>query len=394
LREADDRQALVNTLTNLAALAHFETEVLGELNYRRFADWSEEAFQIARGFQWQQGEVRALIPGSFSLAQAGDYTGALEWVDRAKGIMEAIRHRESLVRLQFTIGQILMGLLAFAEARRELEAGLALAKELGSGLFTLTGTAQLASAMVLQQDLTQAKTLLDARLPAEYPGGRSAVPQRRLWSARAELELAQGHPGDALAIVDRLLASTLNLAQSGPHAVPYLSRLRAHALAALGRTNEAEAELQGTLPVARALGQRPMLWRLHADLGHVYRTLRRRTEAEREFGSARAIIQELTDNIPEAGLRENFFKQASASLPAAAVLTPRQAAKREFGGLTGREREVAALIAQGKSNREIADELVISAATAERHVANILSKLGLSSRTQIAVWAVEKGLGQ
>ena len=45
------------------------------------------------------------------------------------------------------------------------------------------------------------------------------------------------------------------------------------------------------------------------------------------------------------------------------------------------------LIAQGLSNREIADELVISPATAARHVANILAKLGFSSRTQVASWA-------
>ena len=81
-------------------------------------------------------------------------------------------------------------------------------------------------------------------------------------------------------------------------------------------------------------------------------------------------------------------------IPAAPVLTPRQIAKKEFGGLTPREREIAVLIARGKSNREIADELVISETTAERHVANVLSKLGFNSRTQIAIWAVEKGLGK
>jgi non-specific serine/threonine protein kinase len=59
--------------------------------------------------------------------------------------------------------------------------------------------------------------------------------------------------------------------------------------------------------------------------------------------------------------------------------------------LTPREREVVVLIAQGKSNRAIAQALVISEKTAERHVANILSKLGFHSRTQIAAWAVEKG---
>ena len=55
--------------------------------------------------------------------------------------------------------------------------------------------------------------------------------------------------------------------------------------------------------------------------------------------------------------------------------------------LTPREHEIVLLIAQGLSNREIADELVISPATAARHVANILAKLGFSSRTQVASWA-------
>ena len=74
---------------------------------------------------------------------------------------------------------------------------------------------------------------------------------------------------------------------------------------------------------------------------------------------------------------------------------PRPAApSRDTGGthrapspLTRREHEIVMLIAQGLSNREIADELVISPATAARHVANILAKLGFSSRTQVASWA-------
>jgi DNA-binding NarL/FixJ family response regulator len=55
-------------------------------------------------------------------------------------------------------------------------------------------------------------------------------------------------------------------------------------------------------------------------------------------------------------------------------------------GLTRREREVAALIAQGLTNREIAARLVVAQRTAEGHVENILSKLGFTSRTQVAGW--------
>jgi len=69
-------------------------------------------------------------------------------------------------------------------------------------------------------------------------------------------------------------------------------------------------------------------------------------------------------------------------------------AKEAFGGLTEREREVAALIGQGKASREIAEILVVNTRTIEKHIENMLSKLGFTSRAQIAVWASEKGLGQ
>jgi len=62
-----------------------------------------------------------------------------------------------------------------------------------------------------------------------------------------------------------------------------------------------------------------------------------------------------------------------------------------LGELTPRERQIAALIVEGRSNKAIGEELVISPATAARHVANILLKLGFSSRAQIAAWASRAG---
>ncbi|QYB07111.1 protein kinase [Rhodococcus sp. USK10] len=58
--------------------------------------------------------------------------------------------------------------------------------------------------------------------------------------------------------------------------------------------------------------------------------------------------------------------------------------------LTRRERQVADLVAQGLSNKAIADKLVISPRTAQGHVEHVLAKLGFTSRTQIAAWVVEK----
>ncbi|WP_435242772.1 response regulator [Streptomyces cucumeris] len=63
------------------------------------------------------------------------------------------------------------------------------------------------------------------------------------------------------------------------------------------------------------------------------------------------------------------------------------------GTLTEREREVLALIADGRSNREIARALVLSEKTVKTHVSNILMKLDLADRTQAALWAVRHGIG-
>jgi DNA-binding NarL/FixJ family response regulator len=63
-----------------------------------------------------------------------------------------------------------------------------------------------------------------------------------------------------------------------------------------------------------------------------------------------------------------------------------------FEELTGREVEVLRLVGAGRANKEIATELDISERTARTHVSHVLAKLGLSSRTQAALWAVREGL--
>jgi predicted ATPase/DNA-binding CsgD family transcriptional regulator len=78
---------------------------------------------------------------------------------------------------------------------------------------------------------------------------------------------------------------------------------------------------------------------------------------------------------------------AAARATAAGSLAP---AATPPSTLTPRERQIVALVADGRSNRAIAEELFISPATAARHVANILAKLGFTSRTQIAAWAAEQ----
>ena len=63
----------------------------------------------------------------------------------------------------------------------------------------------------------------------------------------------------------------------------------------------------------------------------------------------------------------------------------------QASGLTKREREVAAFVAEGLTNRDIADRLVISDRTVETHVEHIRNKLGVRSRAQVATWTVTGG---
>ncbi len=62
--------------------------------------------------------------------------------------------------------------------------------------------------------------------------------------------------------------------------------------------------------------------------------------------------------------------------------------------LTPREREVVALLTEGLTNAQLAERLYISPRTAAVHVSNVLSKLGMGSRTEVAAWAVRNGLAE
>jgi non-specific serine/threonine protein kinase len=105
--------------------------------------------------------------------------------------------------------------------------------------------------------------------------------------------------------------------------------------------------------------------------------------AKQEWALGRAMT------LDEAiGLALDVAAEPSASLRAA----PAEPAPDPSFPLSARQREVAALVARGLTNPEIANALVISLRTAETHVQNILTKLDLTSRSQLAVWAHRNGL--
>jgi DNA-binding CsgD family transcriptional regulator len=123
-------------------------------------------------------------------------------------------------------------------------------------------------------------------------------------------------------------------------------------------------------------------------------------EVRRRMGAApylpRRLEREHALASTRAALGEPAFEAAWAegqALSVEEVLSDPSTAEphvREM--LTPREREVAALVARGLTNRQIAEHLVISARTAEGHVERLRDKLACSSRAQVAVWATRHGL--
>jgi predicted ATPase/DNA-binding CsgD family transcriptional regulator/Tfp pilus assembly protein PilF len=193
------------------------------------------------------------------------------------------------------------------------------------------------------------------------------------------------------------LAEALRLNQAGGQRLGIARGLEAFAaLAAARQQPERAARLAGAA------------CQLRESLGHGS-GLGPRIEQVLEFARARlgaaaaaALFAEGRETTPEDAVGYALGSGEAAPEPSGAAepawTDPARlnaaAGPRQEGGnhrspdpLTPREHEIALLIARGLSNREIADDLVISPATAARHVANILAKLGFTSRTQIASWA-------
>lgn len=210
-----------------------------------------------------------------------------------------------------------------------------------------------------------------------------------IW-AWGEVALAQGDPEEALRLVERLIDTTPGPTTTQP--IPQLFYLRGKALFALHQSHEAVQVLKEAKRGAIARQDRPLLWQIHGTLGHAYHRIGQRDQAQEAFAAARSIIASLAATIDDELISERFTRSALTGVPREDRLLARRTEAEQFGGLTKRERAVSALIAQGKTNREIADALVVSERTVETHVSHILSKLGVTTRRHIATWALEKGL--
>lgn len=346
-----------------------------------------ESLRLARQIDASAGQAYADSALAHIHLSFGEFGPALAHAQEGLRIAAEIDHQQWKISAYYALGHAYLLLLAPDDALEALAIGTVLARELGSAFWSATLAARQSLAFIMKRDLAAAEEILRAIMPPEQQP--RSIAERDVALAWGELALAQGAPEIALQIADQLLAS---VPTQSTQPIPHLLKLKGEALMALSRLEEAAGVLVDARQGARQRNALPLLWRIHRSLGRVYQRLRHSDSARSEFTAARQLIEELASTLPDGALRSHFSRAALDTLPDEKPLTPRAVARQAFGGLTAREREVAALLAQGKTTREIAAALVVSERTAEVHVSNILRKLGFVSRTQIAVWAVEKGL--
>jgi DNA-binding NarL/FixJ family response regulator len=190
-------------------------------------------------------------------------------------------------------------------------------------------------------------------------------PLRRapLCSAAVEIALAAGRQDDAAAAATELAETASIYGTSGLHAIA--TTARGAVLLAEGRAEEALRVLRDASRQWHELGAAYEAARVCLRLADAYRALGDEASATAEVARAEATYERLGARRPAQELPD---------------------------GLTRRECEVLTLVADGRSNRQIGEVLYISDRTVARHLTNIFNKIGVTSRTQAARYAFDRGI--
>lgn len=339
-----------------------------------------EALQLARQIDWPAGQAFAEWIIASALGSFGDFDAALAHGREALRIATEIGHQQWFIAAHWSLGQVAIHMLDPEAAIASGEAVLPAARELGSAWWIGNVVSHLAMAYLLEPSPDQAEAVLASVWSQDRVPRNSA--ERRLAWAWGLLALMTGDPELSIRIADLLLGSVPGEPQD--QQVPALYQLKGDALLALDRPEEARPVLEDARRGASQRHELPRLWPAHGALARAYRQLGLHSEAERETAAAFRVIDSLATTLRDPARGRRFQETAARR----AALPVRQAvAGDSFALLTAREHEVARLLAQGRSNREIARTLFIGERKVETHVGNILAKLGLGSRAQVAAIA-------
>jgi DNA-binding CsgD family transcriptional regulator len=348
--------AFVNSIVNLA-IVEVESRA-GELASRLLGQLLLE-LETVRDSQHAVPVYRA--SASFALWR-GDLVDARRAADRGWRLLDRTEDWVLTAKMAATVAEVEAAAGDEAVARRDL-AGLAAARERSSGV------------------------VREAAAAVERSGVRRTIGSRR--EADAYLAAAAAHDGrlqgrDDPAAWDRLAARWIEL--TNPYETARARWRHAAALLAsgAGRAGRADARepLLEAVAVALELGARPLLRDLRDLAGRALINLP--AEVEAMLGEPIGVVAD--------GHEGNGALPGGASPLVRGLLGEAAPPRSDTFGLSSREREVLALIAEGRTNREIGERLFISQKTVGVHVGRILDKLNVSGRVEAAAVAIRLGL--
>ena len=374
LAEMNDTVSLnirVNALVNATYIAR------GEGNVQAYESFGREAVQAAEASRDDGLLALALNNLGASAQAAGDFQTAFTTIERAIPLYRESGPPYYLRMAIYLAGENAVELGKYEIARERLDESLALCQKEGDFYHIANIYNALGDLARLEQNYTEAASAYEnaAALARELDA------RNNLASITGNLGftyLVQGRVGQAISCFRECLA--IHLAQQNkPGQVECLIGFAAAAVK-IGRTPDGVR----LLAAAAAISGQPYASYWQAN----------RMEFARYNDLARASLTETKYQAEQAAGQALSLQQAVAYAQNLPLSESEPAFRRSPDDLTEREREVAVWIAQGKTNSQIAQELVLSKRTVEKHAANILSKLGLTSRAQIVRWAIEKGLVQ
>ncbi len=342
---------------------------------------AEAAVEICRKIDWRAGESYALTAVAWAHLGRGSYAEGLRAAEASHQVALQIEHQQWAIISQLTRAIALADLGDVATAISVLEPLRESACRMGAAQWMRRIEAWMAHCKLHLGLGEEAERDLSPLLP-QGPRPRSIAERRALFTL-TELELRRGRAELALDAVQQLELGPPPAGGSRP--LPAVLMLRAEALRRNGRLESARTALQHARELALRHGPRGLLWRISAELA----TLDRRSggSAYSELARGRAELQALLGSIQDERLRDVIMRTSHARALGGSVA---KGMAPEI--LTRREREVAAMVAQGKTNRQIADELYLAEKTIEMHVSNSLGKLAFTSRAQLAAWVAQRKL--
>jgi predicted ATPase/DNA-binding CsgD family transcriptional regulator len=321
--------------------------------------------------------ANALIGLAMASQATGDFATGLEVCERAATIFRELGDMSGLVFTLFGQGVAALALGTYEKARILVNEGLAVARETGNPYLLALAINVLGDLERFEGNYARAQAAYEQTLE-----GLSQIgPGRDRAGVLHNLAHAHLHLGD-LNQAHRFFRESMSMQQEQGHAQGLAECLIG--FGAMASFSGMPAQAARLFAAAVALGGRALLVQWPAE----------RMEYEHYLAAVRS---QLTDQEFEAAQMKGrmLTMEQAIEYALALPLVPATSASEkhdEFGGLTEREREIAALIGQGKTNGEIATALVLSKRTVEKHVANILSKLELTSRAQVVRWAMEHHL--